>query len=193
MAPVHLSDFERRTLSYYEHERRFCLRREAGTHIRAYDIDVNGPGRQYFREVYHAGVQQGRRSADGIYVGSFHLRGRQIFFILVIELEGQTSFEDSAQQVISTLKHFSHQYQDNLLDDDGVRHHQQALQEPHPYTSHRGHLVAGIVIGSTARQGALINYQGWPIVCLNSRQPVQDKTPMALFEEIASYTGQRFW
>jgi hypothetical protein len=37
---------------------------------------------------------------------------------------------------------------------------------------------------------ALTQHKGWPIICLNSRQPVQDKTPLALREEIAAYTGQ---
>ena len=38
MTPIHLSEFERDTLSYSENERRFCLKRVEGTHIRAYDI-----------------------------------------------------------------------------------------------------------------------------------------------------------
>ncbi len=111
MPPIHLSGYERKTLSYFEHERRFCLNREEGTHIKAYDIDVNGADKQYFKALYSAQKQQGRRSADGIYVGSFHKQGKQIYFVIVIELEGQTSFEDSVEQVKSTLEHFSQHFQ----------------------------------------------------------------------------------
>lgn len=193
MPPIHLSKYKRKTLSYSENERRFCLHRESGTHLRAYDIDVSGAGRQYFKDVYEGDRRQGHRSADGIYVGSFHIPGRQIYFVIVVELEGHTSFEDSAEQVRSTLEHFWPRSQDNTLDDDGVRHHEQARLKPRPYISKNDHLVVGIVVGSTGRRGQLTKYKEWPIICLNSRQPVQDKTPMALFEEIASYTGQRFW
>ncbi len=193
MAFIHLSDFERNTLSYTEHERRFCLGRETGTHIKAYDIDVNGAGQQYFKTLYQGDRQQGRRSADGIYVGSFHEQGRQIYFVLVIELEGQTSFDEAVGQVKSTLEHFCQHFEDTVLDDDGTRHHAQAQLQPRPYISQANHVVVGIVVGSRARQGVLTRYKEWPIVCLNSRQPVQDKTPMALFEEIAAYTGKRFW
>lgn len=191
MSPIHLSDFVSKTLSYSEHERRFCLKREEGTHLRAYDIDVNGADQQYFKRLYLG--MQNRRSADGIYVGSFHERGKQIQFVIIIELEGRTSFTDSAEQVRQTMEHFCQHFQDNALDDDGMRHHQQAGLNPRPYIVDAKHVVAGIVIGSTSREGVLTRYQQWPIICLNSRQPVQDKTPLALLEEIANYTGERFW
>ena len=193
MVPIHLSDYEGDKLSYFEHERRFCLNREQGTFIKAYNIDVNGPDRQYFKTLYRGERVQGRRSADGIYVGSFHERGRQINFVLVIELEGQTHFDEAVGQVKSTLEHFCQTTQDTSLEDDGQRHHEQTQQHPRPYVFQENHIVAGIVIGSSARQGTPVKYKDWPIVCLNSRQPVQDKTPQALFEEIASYTGQRSW
>jgi hypothetical protein len=193
MPPIHLNKYKRKILSYSEHERRFCLHRESGTHLRAYDIDVTGADRQYFKDVHVGEKSQGRRSADGIYVGSFHIPGRQIYFVIVIELEGHTSFEVSAEQVRSTLDHFYHQSHNITLDDDGARHHEQARLKPRPYISKKNHLVVGIVIGSTGRRGELKKYKEWPIVCLNSRQPVQDKTPFELFEEIASYTGQLFW
>ncbi len=195
MPPIHLSDFERRTLSYTEHTRRFCLQRgdRIGTHIKAYDIDANGAGDQYFKTLYtHQGLQ-GRRSADGIYAGSFHANGRQIYFVLVIELEGHASFEDAIEQVKGTLEHFCQHFQDAVLEDDGERHHEQAIQQPRPYIAQEGHIVAGIVVGSQGRPGMLAKYKEWPIVCLNSRQPVQDQTPLALFEEIAAYIGRRFW
>ncbi len=193
MPTIHLSDYERDKLSYSEHDRRFCLLREEGTHMRAYDIDVNGPDEQYFKALYTMPGHQRHRSADGLYVGSFHQQGRQIYFVLVIELEGQATFQDAVGQVKSTMGHFCQHFQDAALGDDGLRHHEQAQQQPRPYISQTGHVVVGIVIGSQARQGVLEKYQEWPIICLNSRQPVQDKTPLALFEEIASYTGQRFW
>jgi hypothetical protein len=193
MPPTHLSEYERESLSYSEHERRFCLSREQGTFIKAYDIDVNGGGRQYFKTVYEAERQQDRRSADGIYVGSFHQRGRQIHLVLAIALKGHASFEVAVGQVKSTLEHFCQHFRDTVIDDDGARHHEQAQQQPRPYYIRTQHVVVGIVIGSSARQGTLTKYKEWPIVCLNSRQPVQDKTPLALFEEIANYTGKRFW
>jgi len=193
MPAIHLSDYERNTLSYKEQERRFCLQREPGTHIKAYDVDVSGQGEQYFKALYTRQAHQGRRSADGIYVGSFHQQGRQIYFVLVVELEGNATFEDAVGQVKSSMEHFCQHFQDSALEDDGARHHQQAQEQPRPYIAQAGHVVVGIVIGSQARQGALARYKEWPIICLNSRQPVQDKTPLALFEEIAAYTGQRFW
>jgi len=195
MPPIHLSDFERRTLSYTEQSRRFCLRRgdRIGTHIRAYDIDISGAGKQYFKAIYTPQGLQGRRSADGIYVGSFHEDGRQIYFVLVIELEGHATFEVAAEQVKDTLEHFCRHFQEPVLEDDGARHHEQANQQPRPYIAQEGHIVVGIVIGSQGRQGILAKYKEWPIVCLNSRQPVQDQTPLELFKEIAAYTGQRLW
>jgi len=96
-------------------------------------------------------------------------------------------------QVKSTLEHFCRTTLDNSLGDDGQRHHLHTQQQPRPYVFQTNHIVVGIVIGSRARQGALLKYREWPIVCLNSRQPVQDKTPRALFDEITSYTGQSFW
>jgi hypothetical protein len=193
MPPIHLNDYERDSLSYKENARRFCLQRELGTHVRAYNIDVNGPGEQYFKALYTHQGHQGRRSADGIYVGSFHESGRQVYFVLVIELEGHATFEDAVGQVKDTLEHFCQHFQDPALDDDGARHHEQAVQQPRPYTAQTNHIVAGIVVGSQGRLGMLERYREWPIVCINSRQPVQDKPPVALFQEIASYTGQRFW
>ncbi len=193
MPAIHLSNYERESLSYTEHARRFCLQRERGTHIKAYDIDVNGPGNQYFKALYSHQGHQGRRSADGIYVGSFHQQGQQIYFVLVVELEGHATFDDAVEQVRVTLEHFCKDFQDDALDDDGSRHHTQTQQQPRPYISQDNHIVAGIVVGSQGRQGTLAKYKDWPIVCLNSRQPVQGKTPMALLDEIAAYTGKRFW
>ena len=193
MSPIHLSDYERGILSYAEHARRFCLYREDGTHLRAYDIDVSGPDAQYFKALYTRQGHQGRRSADGLYVGSFHENGRQIYFVLVVELEGHATFEDAVGQVKGTLEHFCQHFQDRALDDDGLRHHEQALLQPRPYIAQANHIVAGIVVGSQGRSGTLTKYKEWPIVCLSSRQPVQGKSPRDLFYEIASYTGGVFW
>lgn len=96
-------------------------------------------------------------------------------------------------QVKSTLEHFCRTTQDTSLGDDGQRHHLHTQKQPRPYVFQTNHIVVGIVIGSRARQGTILKYRKWPIVCLNSRQPVQDKTPQALFEEISCYTGQPFW
>jgi len=191
MPLVHLSSYKRDKLAYSEYKRRFYLQPDVGTKVQAYDVDVTGPGSQYFKDVYSG--RQGRRSADGVYAGSFQRKGRTIYFVLIIELEGHTSFEDAAEQVKSTMEHFSADFLDATLKDDGTRHHEQARQESCPYPVDREHLVAGIVIGSTSRPGALIRYKKWPIVCLSSRQPVQGISPLALFEQISAYTGQRFW
>lgn len=193
MPPVHLSDFEKVGLTYTEHARRFSLSRAEGTRVRAYEIDVSGPGNQYFKVLYANNRLQGYRSADGIYVGSCHKDGRQIHFVIVVELEGHSTFDEAASQVKATLDHFCRNSTDTGLEDDGQRHHNQAMQTPRPYLFQERHLVIGLVIGSTARQGTLRQYKGCPIVCLNSRQPVQDKTPLALLEEIAAYTGQPYW
>lgn len=198
MPSIHLSDYESNSLSYTENERRFYLhRKEEGTHLRAYNIDVSGAGNQYFKALYahpgHESNHQNRRSADGIYVGNFHENGRQIYFVLVVELEGHARFEDAVEQVRGTLEHFCQNFQDDTLDDDGVRHHQQAKQQPRPYMAQADHIVAGIVVGSQGRPGTLARYKEWPIVCLSSRQPVQGFSPRDLFDEIASYTGKKFW
>jgi hypothetical protein len=193
MPPIHLSEFEKNSLTYYEHNRRFSLSPEMGTRMKAYNIDVCGAGNQYFKSVYAQPQIQGRRSADGIYVGSCHKNGRQLHFVIVVELEGHSSFDEASDQVKATMDHFCRDSIDDSLGDDGSRHHLQAMQTPRPYLFQEKHIVIGLVIGSTGRQGELKQHKGFPIVCLNSRQPVQDKTPLALLEEIAAYTGQPFW
>lgn len=188
---MHLSDFfKRNSLSYRECNRRFCLKREEGTRLKAYNIDISGSNEQYFKSLYRIPGLQNRKSADGIYEGSFHYSGRQIYFVLVVELEGNTDFEEAAEQVRSTLRHFSKDFHDDTLADDGKRHHQQAISNPRPYIARAGHLVAGVVIGSQGRLGDITYYLGYPIICLGSRQPVQEITPQSLFKEIAKYTGK---
>lgn len=193
MPPIQLSEFENRRLTYYEHERRFSLIRETGTRIKAYNIDVSGAGQQYFKSLYAYNRLQGRRSADGIFVGSCHKDGSQLNVVIVVELEGHSTFDEAAGQVKATIDHFCRDSVDAALDDDGQRHHSQAMQTPRPYLFQSSHIVIGLVIGSTGRQGNLAQHRGWPIVCLNSRQPAQDKTPLSLLEEIESYTGTRYW
>jgi len=133
MPPIHLSEFEMNCLTYCEHERRFSLQLEVGTRIRAYNIDVSGSGNQYFKSLYANNRAQGRRSADGIYVGSCHKDGRQIHFVIVVELEGHSTFEEAVGQVKATLDHFCRDSIDACLEDDGQRHHIQATQTPRPY------------------------------------------------------------
>lgn len=190
MAPIHLNEYKRDKLAYFENGRRFCLLRETGTRVSAYNIDISGPGEQYFKSLYRPTNQEGYRSADGIYIGSFHYKGRQINFVCVLELEGKTNVSDPVGQVICTLDHFCKGNREVNLEDDGNRLHMQAITRPRPYLFTKKHLVVGIIIGSEARKGIITIHNGVPIICLNSRQPNQDKTPKALFEEISKYTGE---
>jgi hypothetical protein len=193
MPHIHLSEFEKNGLTYYEHNRRFSLIRDTGTRMKAYAIDVAGAGPHYFNSLYACNKKQGLRSADGLYIGSCHRDGRQLHFVIVVELEGHSTFDEAVDQVKATMDHFCRDSINVSLEDDGQRHHSQAMQTPRPYLFQEKHIVIGLVIGSTGRQGNLTQYKRCPIVCLNSRQPAQDKTPLALLEEIASHTGQSFF
>lgn len=192
MSQIHLSEFESEGLTYYEHKRRFSLIREEGTRIKAYNIDVSGAGQQYFKSLYAYNQIQGRRSADGIYACSCHKDGRQLNVVIVVELEGHSTFAEAVEQVKATIDHFCRDSVDAALEDDGQRHHNQAMQTPRPYLFKLSHIVIGLVVGSTGRQGELTMHKGWPIVCLNSRRPEQAKSPLALLEEIGAYTGVRY-
>jgi hypothetical protein len=190
MPPIHLSDFKRNSLSYSEMGQRFCLLRETGTHLRAYNIDISGTGNQYFKSLYSNSRYQGKKSADGIYTGSFHHRGKQIYFVVVLELEGNASkFEEAARQITDTLLHFSNDFDNLDLDDDGMRHHRQAAENFAAYSIEMPHLIAGVVIGSKGRIGDISSFRGYPIICLGSRRPVYEITPQKLFELISAYTG----
>ena len=193
MSPVHLSDFERASLSYGNQARRFTLIPETGTAMRAYEIGLDAPGPSYFKAMYGGleGEQDHPSLADGMFVGNFHAGGRLIFFVLVVALEGLTPGLDPVERVKNTLDHFYRLTQDSQLEDDGMRHHVQALRQPAPYIAHPSHAVAGVVIG--ASQGKLAKFMRWPILCLDPSQPAHEMTPQALFAEIAAHTGQPYW
>jgi hypothetical protein len=214
MSPVHLSDFVKETLSYGDPSLRFTLIPEPGAAMRAYEIAMDAPGPSYFKALYggaiHGGAihgdairggeaEQGHPSAatgmfaDGMVVGNFHAGGRLIFFVLVIALEGSTPGDDPVERVKHTLDHFYRLSQDSRLEDDGMRHHVQALREPAPYIAHPRHNIAGVVIDSRPRQDLLARFLRWPILCLDPHRTVHEMTPQALFAEIAANTGQPYW
>jgi hypothetical protein len=149
---IHLSDFVKTGFTFEESggnpnaKIRFSLKRGPNTReLKAFEIDISSSQDAYFKSVYRNNLGEGKKSADGLYTGMVILEGKEISFVIVLELEGRgTKFDDAIIQPEDTIRHFDIKTRDFTLADDGFRHHQQTESG----LIDKNHYVIALVVGS---------------------------------------------